>query len=155
MPVRSVTEYLDQNKVDYHACNHAPAVTSLEVSQSSHIPAANLAKTVICNADGELVMAVLPAHQHVDCRVLQDLLQAETLRLAEESEFADRFPLCELGGMPPLGELYRMPVYMDESLLGADWIAFNAGTHTEVIKMDTGVFKHLVKPTLCNFAVTH
>lgn len=155
MPIRSVAEYLDQNNVDYHAYNHAPAVTSLAVSESSHIPAAQLAKTVIINAGGELAMAVLPAHQHVNCQVLMEVMGVDTLRLAEEGEFEDRFPLCELGGMPPLGELYGMKVYMDESLLTADWIAFNAGTHTEVIKMDTGVFKRLVKPTLCRFAMTH
>ena len=155
MPVRPVTEYLEQNDVDYHSYNHAPAVTSQEVAQSSHIPGAQLAKTVIMKADGELVMAVLPAHQHIDCLALQQLMKADYLMLAEEREFADRFPLCELGGMPPLGDLYGMRVFMDESLLGYDWIAFNAGTHTEVIKMDSGVFKRLVKPVLCRIALTH
>lgn len=153
MPVRPVAEYLDRQNIEYHAYNHSPAVTSQEVAESSHIPAARLAKTVIINADGELVMAVLPAHQHVDCEVLRSIMQAGQVRLAQEEEFQERFPLCEVGGMPPLGELYNMPVYMEESLLFADWIAFNAGTHTEVIKMDAGVFKRLVKPILCRFTI--
>lgn len=155
MPVRPVAEYLDQHNVDYHSYNHAPAVTSQQVAESSHIPGAQLAKTVIIKADNELIMAVLPAHQHVNCLALQQHLQVDHLSLAQESEFASRFPMCELGGMPPLGEMYGMRVYMDESLLQWDWIAFNAGTHTEVIKMDTGVFKRLVKPILGRFALTH
>lgn len=151
MPVRTVTEFLDSNNIHYHAYNHPPAVTAPEVAQSTHIPGAQLAKTVIVWGDGELAMAVLPSHQRINGTVLMSLMKVKELRLATETEFRERFPLCEIGGMPPLGNLYDMRVYMERSLLNDDWIAFNAGTHTEVIKMDTGVFKRLVKPVLGRF----
>lgn len=152
MPVRPVTEYLDHNNVNYHSYNHPPAVTAQEIAQSAHIPGAQLAKTVIVIGDGELAMAVLPAHQRINGNLLKGIMKVRDLRLASEDEFRERFPQCETGGMPPLGNLYGMTVYMERSLLNDDWIAFNAGTHTEVIKMDTGVFKRLVKPVLCSFA---
>ncbi len=152
MPVRPVTEFLDRNNVNYHSYNHPPAVTAQEVAQSAHIPGAQLAKTVIICGDGQLAMAVLPAHQRINGNALRNLMNVQELRLATEAEFRERFPQCETGGMPPLGNLYDMKVYMERSLLNDDWIAFNAGTHTEVIKMDSGVFKRLVKPVMGTFA---
>ncbi len=154
MPVRPVAEYLDRNNVYYHAYNHEPAVTASEVAQSAHIPGAQLAKTVIVKADDQLAMAVLPSNMLVNCAALKEMMQASELYIADEAEFQQRFPMCETGGMPPLGGLYDMPVFMDKSLLKDDWIAFNAGTHTEIIKMDTGVFKRLIKPIVGLFATS-
>ena len=155
MPVRQVTEYLDTHQADYHAYNHPPAVTAKAVARSAHIPAAKLAKTVIVSGDDELAMAVLPAECKIDEIRLRDLMQVRELRIAHEYEFENRFPLCEVGGMPPLGGLYDMPVYMERSLLNHDWIAFNAGSHTEVIKMDSGVYRRIVQPNVCSFALGH
>lgn len=155
MPVRPVTDYLERHNVYYHCYNHPPAVTALEIAQSAHIPGAHLAKTVIVNGDGELAMAVLSANQKVNPRKLQAIMEVGHLRIANEYEFADRFPYCEMGGMPPLGDLYGMRVFLERGLMDDDWIAFNAGTHTEVIKMDTGVFRRLVQPVVCAFGEVH
>lgn len=155
MPVRPVTEYLHNHKVDYHAYNHPPAVTARDVARSTRIPGALLAKTVIVNGDGELAMAVLPANRHIDEALLKTIMNVETLRIAQEYEFQDRFPQCEIGGMPPLGNMYNMKVYMEQSLLNDEWIAFNAGNHTEVIKMDSGVLRRLIQPVVCRFSESH
>lgn len=155
MPVRPVTDFLERHNVAYHSYNHPPAVTAQEVAQSSHISGTHLAKTVIINGDGELVMAMLPANQKVNEQKLQAVMGVGQLRIASEYEFRDRFPQCETGGMPPLGDLYGMKVYMERGLMNEDWIAFNAGTHTEVIKMDTGVFRRLVQPVVCSFGELH
>ncbi len=155
MPVRPVTDYLENHNVSYHSYNHPPAVTAQEIAQSAHIPGTLLAKTVIVNGDGNLAMAVLPANQKINPQKLQDIMGAKQLRIAGEYEFRDRFPHCETGGMPPLGDLYGMKVYMERGRMNDDWIAFNAGTHTEVIKMDTGVFRRLVQPVVCSFGEVH
>ena len=155
MPVRPVTDYLENHNVNYHSYNHPPAVTAQEIAQSAHISGNLLAKTVIVNGDGNLAMAVLPANQKINPQKLQQIMGAKQLRIAGEYEFRDRFPHCETGGMPPLGDLYGMKVYMERGLLNDDWIAFNAGTHTEVIKMDTGVFRRLVQPVVCSFGEVH
>lgn len=152
MPARMLSDFLDKNDVNYHAYNHAPAVTASEVAQSAHIPGAQLAKTVIVSGDGKLAMAVVPAHRMIDYDCLRALMDVESLMLAKEEEFRGRFPDCEVGGMPPLGNMYDMKVYMDKSLLKQDWIAFNAGNHTEIIKMDTGVLKRLIRPVMGAFS---
>ena len=155
MPVRPVADYLDRHNVYYHCYNHPPAVTAMEIAQAAQIPGALLAKTVIITGDGELAMAVLPSNQKIDLQKLRPVMEVDHLRIASEYEFGDRFPHCEMGGVPPLGDLYGMRVFMERSLLNADWMAFNAGTHTEIIKMDTGVFRRLVQPVVCAFGQVH
>lgn len=155
MPVRPVTDYLESHNVNYHSYNHPPAVTAQEIAQSAHISGSQLAKTVIVNGDGELAMAVLPANRKINLQKLQSIMGVKEIRIASEYEFRDRFPQCEMGGMPPFGDLYGMKMYMERGLMNDDWIAFNAGTHTEVIKMDAGVFRRLLQPVVCSFGEVH
>lgn len=155
MPVRIISEYLDRNTVSYRCYNHPPAFTAPEVAEIAHIPGRLLAKTVIVRADGQLIMAVLPSDQQIDLDRLRSAIGATELQLAEESEFMHRFADCEVGGMPPLGNLYDMRVIMERSLADAEWFAFNAGSHTEVVVMDVSEFIRLVRPTLCRFNQLH
>ena len=155
MPVRSVADYLDRHQYTYHSYNHPPADRALDIAEVARVPDNQLAKTVILNADGELIMAVLPANQLVDRERLRRAVGAIHLRLASEEEFRDRFPQCETGGEPPLGKLYGMPVYLDDMLARQDWIAFNAGTHTEIIKMDMATFREMNEPVECSFTTWH
>ncbi|AFT68537.1 hypothetical protein B5T_00250 [Alloalcanivorax dieselolei B5] len=155
MAVRALTELLDRNQVNYHCYNHPPTATAAQTAQSTHIPGDHMAKTVIVSVDGELAMAVLPANEYVDPDRLRQALGARHLSLAREDQFKDRFPLCEVGGEPPFGTLYDMRVFIDESLLKQDWLAFNAGSHTEVIKMGMGDFLKLSQPESSSFAMHH
>lgn len=155
MPTRTISEYLDKNNVNYRCYNHPPAVTALEIAQSTHVPGHLLAKPVIVKADAQYIMAVLPAHERIDLELLREVVGADSIRIAKEHEFNHLFPLCETGGMPALGRLYGLPVYLDQSLLSEEWLAFNAGTHTEVLKMDMESFKRLEHPTICSFARLH
>jgi Ala-tRNA(Pro) deacylase len=102
--------------------------------------------------DGNLVMAVLPANYHVDLQALRRAAKVNTVELASEEEFQDRFPQCETGAMPPFGNLFGMPVFADESLEKDKEIAFNAGTHRELIRMMWDDYKNLVSPTILRFA---
>jgi Ala-tRNA(Pro) deacylase len=92
-------------------------------------------------------MIVLPATHNVDLDKLQVLTGAATVTVADEHEYADRFPDCEIGAMPPFGNLYGMPVLAAEVLLEDQQIVFNAGSHTESVKMELNEFVRLVKPT--------
>jgi Ala-tRNA(Pro) deacylase len=110
-----------------------------------------LAKTVVLWAGEQMILAVLPAPNHVKL----DKLGAElgkSLRLASEQEFSSRFPDCEPGAMPPVGSLYNLPVYVDQSLAADQAIVFNAGTHHDAIRMRYDDFVRLVKPKICSFA---
>ena len=151
MPVSKLMDFLNDNNIKYVTISHSPAYTSHEIAASARIPAKELAKTVIVKADGELVMTVLPASRRIVLLELQKALGASHVRLATEEEFKDVFPGCVLGAMPPFGNLYGMEVVVAQRLTEDDDIAFNAGTHTELIKLAYSDFERLVKPRILKF----
>lgn len=144
--VRTLKEFLDRNKVKYVSISHSPTYTAQEIAQSAHVPGRKLAKTVIVNLDGKMAMAVLPATEHVDFALLKKAAGAKKAELASEAHFKGRFPECEPGAMPPFGNLYDMAVYASPTLTEDDEIAFNAGSHTELIRLAYKDFERLAKP---------
>jgi len=148
MPVKRLREYLDSHGVKYVAISHSPAYTAQEIARVAHVPGQEMAKTVMVKLDGELVMIAMPAPAKVRFDLLREASGAELVELARERDFAEFFPGCELGAMPPFGNLYEVPVIVDESLAHDEEICFNAGTHTELIRMSYADFDALVKPTV-------
>ena len=151
MIARKLKEFLNQNQVKYVTITHSPAYTAQEVAASAHVAGRHMAKTVIIHLAGRLAMAVLPANRKI---ILQDLLNltgSEDVRFATESEFASRFPDCEVGAMPPFGNLYGMDVYVAPALAEDGRLAFNAGSHTEIIELAYTDFARLVNPKLMMF----
>ena len=146
MPSKILKEYLDSNDIQYVSIMHSLAFTSVDIAKHSHIPSKEMAKTVILKINGEMAMAIVPANIKVDIELLKDALDADNIKLATEAEFTQCFPDCEVGAMPPFGNLYNMDVYVDEDLTEDAQIAFNAGSHLEVIKMDYKDFENLVQP---------
>jgi len=151
MPVRKLKEYLDRERIKYISIVHSTAYTAQEVAASAHITGKELAKTVIVELDGRMAMAVLPANRKIVLQDLREITGSDEVKFASEEEFQKRFPDCETGAMPPFGNLYGMDVYVAESLTGNDEIAFNAGSHTEVIKLAFKDFEKLVKPKVMAF----
>jgi len=152
MPVQRLQEFLDDHQVKYVVISHSRAFTTQEIAAATHIPGRELAKTVIVEIDGKIAMAVLPGSQKVDLEMLREAVGAEWVALAKEGAFKDRFPECDLGAMPPFGNLYGVPVFVTDHLKENKEIAFNAGTHTEVMKLDFAAFERLVKPTVLKFS---
>ena len=151
MPVRKLKEYLDQEGVKYVSLIHSTAYTAQEVAASAHVTGRELAKTVIVELDGKMAMAVLPANRKIVLQDLREVTGCDQVRFASEEQFKQQFPDCETGAMPPFGNLYGMEVYVAESLTGNEEIAFNAGSHTEVIKLKYEDFQRLVKPRVVSF----
>ncbi len=154
MPAATVKAYLDQQGIKYVSIQHSAAYTAPEVAASAHVSGRDFAKNVIVMIQDEMAMVVLPASRRVVLSELRDLLETPHVRLASEAEFKDRFPDCELGAMPPLGNLYGMLTFVSGYLAEEKVIAFNAGTHTEVIKMNYEDFERLVQPTVLDFITT-
>lgn len=152
MPSKKIKEFLDANNVKYVSVVHSVAYTAQEIAASAHIKGKELAKSVILKIDGKLAMAVLPANYKVDFDLLKDAFDTQDVRLSNEQEFKDKFPGCEVGAMPPFGNLYEVETYVAASLIEDKEIAFNAGTHTELIKMQYKDFKKLVKPKVIRFS---
>jgi len=152
MPIKKLKNYLDEQGVKYVSIAHSTAYTMQKVAASTHIPGNQMAKTVIVALDGDLAMAVLTANQKIILQDLRDVTGSDKVKFASEADFQSRFPDCEIGAMPPFGNLYGMDVYVAESLTHNDEIAFNAGSHTEVIKMAWGDFERLVQPKVLSFS---
>jgi Ala-tRNA(Pro) deacylase len=153
MPSKKLKAFLDENKVKYISVQHSSAYTAQEIAAIAHIPGKDLAKTVIIKINGKMAMAVLPASYKVSFDYLKETLGVTEARLAYEQEFIDKFPDCEVGAMPPFGNIYGMEVYVAESLAEEEEIAFNACSHTELIKMKFSDFERLVQPKRIKFSV--
>lgn len=148
MACAKLQEYLDSHHIKYESIKHSPSFTAQEIAASAHIPGKNMAKTVVVKIDGEMAMVVLPAPQMVRINHLKAETGAQEVELASEEEFKSRFPDCEVGAMPPFGNLYEMDTYVEESLADDQEITFNAGTHTELIRMAYADFHNLVRPKI-------
>ena len=153
MPVQKLKKFLDDNRIKYVSIKHSLAYTAQEIAASTHISGRNMAKTVIVKLDGKMAMAVLPAPFRVDTELLKKETGAKRVELASEQEFSSHFPECDAGAMPPFGNLYGMDVYVDKKLSEDDEIAFNAGSHTELIKMAYKDFERLVKPKVVSLSM--
>src|SRR5690349_16481890 len=151
MPVRQLKEFLDRENVKYVSIIHSAAYTAQEVAASAHITGKELAKTVIVDLDGKMAMAVLPANRKIVLQDLREVTGSDEAKFASEDEFKAKFPECETGAMPPFGNLYGMDVYLAEALTHHGEIAFNAGSHTELIRMKFADFERLVHPKVVSF----
>jgi Ala-tRNA(Pro) deacylase len=151
MPAKKLKEFLDSHQIKYVSLQHSPAYTAQEIAASAHVPGRDMAKTIIVKIDGRMAMAVLPANRKIVLADLREVTGTDQVKFATEAEFKTLFPDCETGAMPPLGNLYGLDVYVAPSLADEAEIAFNAGTHTEIIKMAYADFERLVQPKIVMF----
>ena len=147
MPTKMLKHFLDTHHVKYQAITHAPGFTAQEIAASAHISGKHFAKVVIIKVDDQFAMVVIPANGHVNFAELKKATGKDNIDLARESDFKSKFPECEVGAMPPFGNLYGMPVYVSSQLSGGD-ITFNAGSHSELLQMSFKEFVELVKPNI-------
>ena len=153
MPIRKLREFLDSHAVRYFVVSHSPAYTAQEIAAAAHVPGKELAKTVMVTLDGKMAMVVLPASRQLDFELLRQLTASREVELASEKEFANLFPECEIGAMPPFGNLYGIDVYVSEELEDDDEIAFNAGAHTELLRLSYENYKKLVHPKVAKLSL--
>jgi Ala-tRNA(Pro) deacylase len=148
-----IADYLERNRARYSLLAHPTAYTAQEEAAAAHIPGHQWAKTVVCLADGQPVLAVLPAPFTVDLDQLQRSAHAKSVRLAKESEFSSLYTGCEAGAVPPFGPLFGQPVFVDKHLTADPELAFSAGSHHDALQMTYQEFERLVHPTVAEFAV--
>jgi Ala-tRNA(Pro) deacylase len=153
MRASRVKEFLETNHILFTSIVHPTSYTAQGTAAYAHVPGHELAKTVLVKADVQLAMTVLPASAQLDLAAFRKLTNAKSVALAAEPEFETKFPDCDLGAMPPFGNLYGIPVYVEEKLAEDDEIAFNAGSHQELLKMKYEDFERLVNPIVGRFAM--
>lgn len=152
MPLSKLRDFLDQSNIKYLVISHSLAYTAQGIAALTHIPGKELAKTVVVFIDGRMAMAVVPASSRVDLFKLRKYLSADAVELADEEQFRGQFPDCETGAMPPFGNLYGMEVFADQTLMQDKEIAFNAGSHRELVRMNFDDFRRLVSPVILPLA---
>ena len=148
MTAKRLKDFLDREGVKYETIAHSPAYTARDTAQAAHVQGKDFAKTLIVKIDGRLAMAVLPAPEKLDLAQLKKAAGAKHVSLAFESEFERWFPGCEPGAMPPFGNLYGMEVFVAKSLAADEQIAFNAGSHAELVRTAYKDFERLVQPIM-------
>ncbi|RLA63047.1 MAG: deacylase [Epsilonproteobacteria bacterium] len=146
MGAPKLMQYLNENNIQFETLEHPTAYTAQEIAQKSHIKGKDIAKTVMVKIDGEIAMAVLPSNDMLDIDLLQKACGGGKVDLIKENEFKDNFSDCELGAMPPFGNLYHMKVWVDVDLAKDEKIAFNAGNHHELCLISYSDFEKLVSP---------
>lgn len=152
MAISKLIQYLDSTGVSYQLLGHVPAFSAHDVAAVTHVPEKELAKTLVIKADNNRWLAVLRADHRLNDRLLKKALGIKHIQLLSEEELSSLFPDCEVGAMPPFGNLYSLPVVVDKFLTNDDEIVFNACTHTDSIKMKYKDFENLVKPQISEFA---
>jgi Ala-tRNA(Pro) deacylase len=153
MPCKERLEaYLRENQVPFQEQQHSRAFSAQRIAECEHVSSKQVARVVIASADGKMISLVLPASSHVDLELMRTLLGVQSIRLAHEEEFAPAFPDCEVGAMPPFGNLYNIPVYVDRSLASEETIIFPAGTYTDTISLKYADFERLAHPEVMAFA---
>lgn len=148
MPARRLKQFLDDKNVRYLVITHSPAYTAQEIAAAAHLPGRELAKAVVVHLDDEPALAVVPATKQIDFAKLRKASGARKASLATENDFDKMFPGCELGAMPPFGCLYDLPTYADRSLEQDEVVAFNAGTHSELIQLTFDDYRQLAEPNV-------
>ena len=149
---RQLIDCLDQNNVEYEILHHSEAVTAQRIAQAEHVKGRHQAKVVIMKAGDQRVMLVLPADHYVDLEKVERVV-GEAVSFDHENEFRSLFPDCVIGAMPPFGNLYGLPTYVDKSLSEQDYIVFEAGTHTDAIIMNYRDYENIVKPKVADLAI--
>jgi len=156
MPIlRRLKEVLDEAKVSYEVYNHALAYTAQEIAEKQHFSGSEMAKVVMLEVDGELLMGVITGNHKIDPDTVGESLGARRVRLATEDEFIARFPGCEIGAMPPFGNLFGFKVLVDPALAKDEYIYFNAGNHVQTVRLKYKDFVDLVKPRIIRLVNEH
>jgi Ala-tRNA(Pro) deacylase len=149
---RRLIDCLDQNNVQYEILHHSEAVTAQRIAQAEHVKGRHQAKVVMIKSDDQHFMMVLPSDHHIDLEKVEKVV-GKPVSLAPESEFKSLFSDAAVGAMPPFGNLYGLATYVDKSLPEQDYIVFEAGTHTDGIKMSYRDYETIVKPKVADLAI--
>ncbi len=149
---KQLIDCLNENKVRYEILHHPEAVTAQRIAQAEHVKGRHHAKVVMVKSGEQHLMTVLPADHQIDLEKVGKAI-GKTASLDREEEFKSLFPDCATGAMPPFGNLYGLPTYVDERLAQEEYIVFEAGTHTDAIKMSYRDYEKIVKPRVEDIAI--
>ncbi|MBV8215418.1 MAG: YbaK/EbsC family protein [Verrucomicrobia bacterium] len=145
-------KYLNDKKIVYEILHHPEAFTAQTIAAAEHVKGRHQAKVVMFKSESEHLMTVLPSNSRVDLEKLEKAV-GKSVAVEGEPDFTTLFPDCAPGAMPPFGNLYGLPTYVDQALSREDYIVFEAGTHTDAIKLQYKDYERAVNPFIEDLAV--
>jgi Ala-tRNA(Pro) deacylase len=151
--LKKLRNHLEQNQVSYELGYHVRVYTAQEIAAAQHVPGKEMAKVVMVKTDGKNIMLVLPASYRVEMKKLKGVLNSKKVAMVKEEGFQELFPDCEIGAMPPFGNLYNLEVWVDQVLTEDEFIVFQAGNHVETLKIKYSDYVRLVNPKVGDFSV--
>ena len=149
---KRLIDCLAENKVQYDVIDHAEAVTAQRIAQAEHVKGRHQAKVVMIKSGDQHLMMVLPADRQIDLEKVEKVT-GKAVSLDKEQEFKSLFPESAIGAMPPFGNLYGLTTYVDKHLAEQDYIVFEAGTHTDAIRMSYRDYERIVQPKVEDLAI--
>ncbi|MFL6599185.1 MAG: aminoacyl-tRNA deacylase [Chthoniobacterales bacterium] len=149
---KQLIDFLNQNNVQYEILHHPETVTAQRIAQAEHVKGRHQAKVVMLKSGDQHLIAVLAADHHIDLEKIEKAI-GKPVSLAKENDFKSLFRDSAIGAMPPFGNLYSLPTYVDKHLGEQDYIVFEAGTHTDAIKMSYSDYEKIVKPKVGDLAI--
>lgn len=138
----TIENYLNNMAIPYQVLPHVRTGSSLRTATAAHVPARHIAKGVLLEDESGYLMAVVPANYHVHLGALRQQLGRQ-VGLATEQEVAELFKDCDRGAIPPVGEAYGIETVVDEDLMEAPEVYFEAGDHEELIRLEGDDFMRL------------
>ena len=147
-----IRDYLDSQNVPYETLHHSQAFTAQEVAHSLHVSGKKCVKAVVAEGDNKTVIVVMPASHRLNLQELKAALKVNQLEMLVESELVGLFPDCDLGAVPPFGNLYGIDVWVDRAVASTEKILFCAGTHEDCIRMRYSDFAKLARPFVGHFS---
>ena len=142
---------LDQHKISYKCWTHPSVHTSEEAARMRGVPLESGAKALVLRSEGKFLMVVIAGDKKIDLKRVKDVIKSKRLSLATHEE-ALHVTHCTIGSIPPFGNLFSIPVYLDKSLLRNVIINFSAGRHDTSIAMSIADYQKVVKPVLVDVA---
>jgi len=143
--------FLKEKSVDFKELSHQETKTSLESAAARGTSLEQGAKALLMFADNNPVLVVLSAAQKLDNGAFKKEFNFKDLRMATPKEVKKQSGV-EIGAVPPFGNLFNTPVFVDQNFLKQTEIAFNAGSPTSSIILKSADFVKLVSPKIGSYA---
>ena len=145
-----IKDVLNKEKIDYEVLEHKPVYTSKEAAEVRGTELRQGTKALVLKTEEGFIQACVAGNKELDIEKLQKITLFKKLELANAKEVRQATG-CNIGSVPPFGNLFNLKVYFDKSVLENEIVAFNAGQHTKSIKMKAKDLVKVVNPVVGDF----
>lgn len=148
----TIRRFLDENQIVYRTVHHEPTFTSEESARARGEEVKIGGKAIVLKVGDVFRLFVLSAALKIDSDAIKEHFQTKSTRFANAEELSDFTGLVP-GSVPPFGfPILPFELYVDNSILRNEKIAFNAGSLTDSIVMRTSDYLKIADATVFDFS---